>query len=260
MPHATSTDGVKIFYTTIGEGEPLLLAHGVAHTWQSWQDLGYVDALKDRYRLILIDARGHGESDVPPDPDAYAIPRHVTDILAVLEALAIERCHYWGYSLGATAGFAFAAQHPGRLNSLIAYGAHPYPVSRGPETLIDEDLRLLRQGMEAFVAMLDRIGVFEQYPDPAGRRARLLAADPGALISTIVALRASAGVAEQLACLTMPCLIILGEHESAHPRARQATAELPHGQFIPVPGAGHAMVHADLIMPHVEPFLAGLRP
>lgn len=260
MPHATSTDGVKIFYTTIGEGEPLVLVHGVAHTWQSWQDLGYVDALKDRYRLILLDCRGHGESDTPPDPDAYAMPRHVTDILAVLEALAIERCHYWGYSLGATAGFAFAAQHPERLNSLIAYGAHPYPVSRGPETLMDEDLRLLRQGMEAFVDMLDRIGVFAQYPDPAGRRARLLAADPEALISTIDALRANDGVGDQLARLTMPCLIILGEHESAHPQARRAAVELPNGQFIAVPAIGHAMAHADLILPHVDPFLAGLRP
>ena len=115
-----------------------------------------------------------------------------------------------------------------------------------------------RAGMDAFIAMLERAGVFEQYPEPAGRRARLLAADPQALIATIDALRADAGVGDQLARLTMPCLIILGEYGSAHEQARRAATALPNGAFVTIPGVGHAMAHADLVLPHVNLFLAHL--
>lgn len=73
MPHVTSTDGVRIFYTTTGKGDALVLSHGSTHTWESWRDLGYVDALKDHFRLVLIDSRGHGESDKPHDAAAYAL-------------------------------------------------------------------------------------------------------------------------------------------------------------------------------------------
>jgi pimeloyl-ACP methyl ester carboxylesterase len=60
MAFVTSTDGARIFYTTIGQGEPLVLCHGLTHTWQSWQDLRYVDDLKDQFRLRACANRRNG--------------------------------------------------------------------------------------------------------------------------------------------------------------------------------------------------------
>ena len=72
MPYATN-DGIRIHYEAEGDGPPLVLQHGFAWKVKSWAMAGYVDALKARYRLIRVDARGHGDSDKPHDPAAYSL-------------------------------------------------------------------------------------------------------------------------------------------------------------------------------------------
>jgi pimeloyl-ACP methyl ester carboxylesterase len=69
MPYADS-QGVRIHYQTVGTGPPIVLQHGFSESIEDWFDCGYVDALKLDYRLILVDARGHGGSDKPHDPRA----------------------------------------------------------------------------------------------------------------------------------------------------------------------------------------------
>ncbi len=58
-----------------GEGPALVLQHGFTESVVDWYEAGYIEALKPNYRLILIDARGHGSSDKPHDPDAYVLNR-----------------------------------------------------------------------------------------------------------------------------------------------------------------------------------------
>jgi pimeloyl-ACP methyl ester carboxylesterase len=86
MPYATNQN-VRIHDQGEGEGPPLVLQHGFSNSLESWYDAGYVHALRPDYRLILIDARGHGASDKPHDPDAYALQRRAGDIVAVLDHL-----------------------------------------------------------------------------------------------------------------------------------------------------------------------------
>ena len=83
MPYTTH-QGVRLHYQVEGEGPPLVLQHGFTDSLQTWYELGYVEALQRDYRLILVDARGHGHSDKPHDPDAYAMAVIVGDIVAVL--------------------------------------------------------------------------------------------------------------------------------------------------------------------------------
>ncbi|MGB8516046.1 MAG: alpha/beta fold hydrolase, partial [Pseudolabrys sp.] len=59
-----------------------------------------MDALKLHFRLVLVDARGHGASDKPHDRASYVWPISVADILAVVDDLDIERAAFWGYSMG----------------------------------------------------------------------------------------------------------------------------------------------------------------
>lgn len=79
MPHAWN-DKVRIHYEVEGSGPPLVLQHGITQTLDAWRRAGYVDALKSRYRLILVDARGHGASDKPHDPTAYRLASRAGDI------------------------------------------------------------------------------------------------------------------------------------------------------------------------------------
>ena len=113
MPYADN-DGVRIHYRVEGQGPPLVLQHGFSESVVDWYEAGYVDALRSDYRLILIDARGHGASDKPHDPDAYELERRVTDVVAVLDGLAIKKAVFWGYSMGGWIGFGTAtARRPG---------------------------------------------------------------------------------------------------------------------------------------------------
>ena len=65
MPFATN-QGTQIYYEVTGAGPPLLLFHGLTGSGVRWRDTGYVAGLQDHYQIILIDARGHGQSDKPP--------------------------------------------------------------------------------------------------------------------------------------------------------------------------------------------------
>jgi pimeloyl-ACP methyl ester carboxylesterase len=64
MPY-TNSQGVRIRYHIEGDGPPLVLQHGFTDSLESWYELGYVEALQHDYRLILVDARGHGASAKP---------------------------------------------------------------------------------------------------------------------------------------------------------------------------------------------------
>jgi pimeloyl-ACP methyl ester carboxylesterase len=103
MPYVPS-HGVRIHYQIVGNGPPLLLQHGFTDSLESWYEFGYVPALRPQYRLILLDARGHGRSEKPHEAPAYELQLFVADILAVLDHLRIAKAHYWGYSMGAASG------------------------------------------------------------------------------------------------------------------------------------------------------------
>ncbi len=103
MPFAVN-DGVRIHYEVEGEGSPLVLCHGLAMSLEVWRIWGFVEGLKDNYKLILIDARGHGYSDKPQDPEAYGIQSLVADVVTVLDDLNIEKAHFLGYSMGGRSG------------------------------------------------------------------------------------------------------------------------------------------------------------
>ena len=131
MPFVTAEDGVRIHYELDGsEGAtPLVLHHGVYARLESWRrhgDDSYVGRLRDRFRLILLDARGHGESDQPTRVEDYDFRMRVLDVVAVMRAAGAESAHFLGYSMGAHVGMSAAIYAPQRFRSLFLGGASPY--------------------------------------------------------------------------------------------------------------------------------------
>jgi pimeloyl-ACP methyl ester carboxylesterase len=70
MPYIDN-HGARIHYQVEGQGQPLVLCHGLSMTSEDWREYGYVTGLRDRYMLTLIDSRGYGASDKPHDPLDY---------------------------------------------------------------------------------------------------------------------------------------------------------------------------------------------
>ena len=121
MPYADN-NGIKIHYEVEGKGPPLVMQHGFGAFLEIWYDLGYVDALKDDFHLIMIDSRGHGTSEKPHDREAYSLALRVADVVAVLDHLNINTAHYHGYSMGGYIGWGIAKYAPDRFRSLIIGG------------------------------------------------------------------------------------------------------------------------------------------
>jgi len=154
MPYVDN-GGVRIHYRAEGQGPALVLQHGFTESVVDWYEAGYVERLRPDYRLVLIDARGHGASDKPHDPDAYLLNRRVSAVIAVLDALEIAKASYWGYSMGGWIGFGIAKYAKERIRALVIGGQHPYPRSMG--ALRQMVQRGIEQGSGAFVAAMEEM-------------------------------------------------------------------------------------------------------
>ncbi len=116
-------DGVRLYYEDHGSGPAVLLSHGYGATSQMWQD--QVAALKDRYRVIVWDLRGHGESDYPADPHLYSKRHTVADMAALLDQCGLERAVIGGHSLGGYSALAFHRVHSDRCAALMLFNCGP---------------------------------------------------------------------------------------------------------------------------------------
>lgn len=121
--------GVNIFYEIEGQGRPLLLQYGQYIPHEIWRHLGYVGALKNDFQLIMVDARGQGDSDQPVDIHAYTEEVMVGDLLCVMDHLGLQQAGYMGYSSGGGLGYGLACRAPERVSALIAWhwAAVDYP-------------------------------------------------------------------------------------------------------------------------------------
>ena len=127
MPHATTDDGVKLYYEEAGRGMPVIFVHEFAGDHRSWEP--QLRHFGQRFRAIAFNARGYPPSDVPSDVSAYSQNRAADDIAAVLDHLNISIAHVVGLSMGGFATLHFGFRHPSRARSLTVagcgYGAEP---------------------------------------------------------------------------------------------------------------------------------------
>jgi pimeloyl-ACP methyl ester carboxylesterase len=150
----TSDDGVKLFYEEAGAGIPIVFVHEFAGDYRSWEpQLRYFSR---RYRCIAFNARGYPPSDVPEDFERYSQARARDDILAVLDALNIQRGHIVGLSMGAFATLHFGMAHGKRALSLTVagggYGTHPAQYKQFQEDSKKHAAFIQREGMAKFAA------------------------------------------------------------------------------------------------------------
>jgi pimeloyl-ACP methyl ester carboxylesterase len=123
--HRIRADGVELAVLDEGEGAAVLLLHGFPDSSQLWRH--QIPALVGAgMRAIAPDLRGFGESERPEGVEEYAIARSVADMVAVLDALGVERAHVVGHDWGAGLAWALAAYAPARVERLVAMSVgHP---------------------------------------------------------------------------------------------------------------------------------------
>lgn len=255
MPYADN-DGIPTYYELEGSGPPLVMYHGLTGTGGRWRDCGYVDRLRDRYTLLLLDARGHGKSGKPHDPALCSRRQRAADVLAVLDAEGIERAAFWGHSLGGMVGFTLGHDHPDRIAALVLTGYNPFPMPPAEQAEVQGWIDGLRGGMESFVAGWET----NHGPLPADVRAKWLQNDHLALVASMEAWVAGSdgSQAAELPRIPVPTLLLVGTEEPFFAAAQRAADIMPAAVVVPLPGFDHlqTFLRADALLPHARPFLA----
>ena len=120
MPHATTPDGVKLYYEETGTGTPILFVHEYSGDWRSWEP--QMRFFARRHRCITYSFRGYPGSDVPADGAMYGQRHAVDDARHMLDHLEIASAHVVGLSQGAFATAHFGRTYSDRALSLTLAG------------------------------------------------------------------------------------------------------------------------------------------
>jgi proline iminopeptidase len=117
MPHFPSYDGTRLTYHEKGAGNPLICVPGGPFRASAY--LGDLGGLGAHRRLILLDHRGTGDSEVPTDPDTYRCVRVVEDVEALRAYLGLEKIDLLSHSAGGNILALYAARHPERVSRMV---------------------------------------------------------------------------------------------------------------------------------------------
>jgi pimeloyl-ACP methyl ester carboxylesterase len=143
------SNGVKIRFVIAGEGEAVVLLHGLTGRAESWgqnreRTAKTMPELAKSYRVIALDCRGHGQSEKPHDPKKYG-REMVEDVVRLLDHLKIKKVHVVGSSMGAWIAGTLLVTHPDRLLSVTLVGGGPW---FEPSKEFVASTALLIQGLE----------------------------------------------------------------------------------------------------------------
>lgn len=117
--------GLRMHVAEAGTGAPLVLLHGFPEHWWGWRKV--MPALAAHHRVVAPDLRGAGWTDAPSG--GYTEHQLVADIVALLDALELDRVHLAGLDIGGILGFRVCLARPERVRRFVCLGApHPYPV------------------------------------------------------------------------------------------------------------------------------------
>ena len=221
-------NGSDLFYEEHGSdarsGLLLVLVHGFGVTHRYWD--AAVGALSGRYRMVVYDARGHGQSGVPDDLEAYDETVFVDDLRALLDHLGIERAAIGGLSMGGNIALRFGMAYPERCaGSIVGAPGTGSDDARAWRRRCEVLGRLLRErGLDSFadavlasppVARFVSRGSEER----AWLRGQLTSHRAEGLMRTVLgeqATRPSIYALEgQIRSLAVPLLVVVGEHDEA---------------------------------------------
>jgi 3-oxoadipate enol-lactonase len=207
-----ASDGIRLGYCIDDFTDPwkeapvLLLLHaamGSARRYYAW-----VPPLSRHYRVVRMDLRGHGSSQVPPADRALALDRLVRDVIELMDHLNCANAHVVGNSAGGYLGQQLAMNHSERVRSLMLFGSTPGLKNSQAPSWIPQ---IQAKGMRAFLAEtiadrlpLDRVdpGLVEWFLDEAAKN------DP-AYIGKFVLLMASYDWSDQLGRIQCPTLVVV---------------------------------------------------
>jgi pimeloyl-ACP methyl ester carboxylesterase len=231
-------DGVRLRYDEAGGGEPIVLLHGFTSSYvENWVETGWVERLlREGFRVVGLDARGHGGSTKLYAPEDYETPVLASDVVAVLDRLGVGRAHAVGFSMGAGIALQIAMDHPSRVGAVVVAGIgdkairgfHDAGEIREIEAALKADPR---NGPGS-----DFAGRLRRNADRAGNDVRALAAffERGGWPGDLASIRD----------VSSPLLVVRAERDDFMPAADELLRRFP-ARSTTLEGCGHAAAVHD---------------
>ena len=166
-----NANGMRFHYLEWGnpDNPPMLLLHGFAQTCHSWDFVAL--GFSDNYRVIVLDQRGHGDSDWASDGD-YSPETQQEDISGVVNELGLDNFVLMGLSMGGRNSFTYAANNSGKVKALVVVDAAPQNMQQGTQNIrsfVQQDDEL--DSVDAFV---ERVLQYNPRRDPQQVRGSIL--------------------------------------------------------------------------------------
>jgi pimeloyl-ACP methyl ester carboxylesterase len=227
-----------------GDGAAVVLLHGFPFDRSMWRE--QAEALKDSYRVIAPDLRGHGRTTATGG--AATMEEMADDVAALLDELNIGRAVVGGLSMGGYVALAFCREYAGRVAALVLADTRPQPdteeARRGREKMVQ---LALGEGMAPIAdAMLPKMlapATLAGNPELVARvREMILNTNPEGAAAALRGMAARRDQTDLLPQLGVPALVLVGAEDSVTPPANaQAMHELmPGSRLVRIEGAGHA--------------------
>jgi 3-oxoadipate enol-lactonase / 4-carboxymuconolactone decarboxylase len=259
-----NANGVELFYETAGpESAPtVVFAHSVGCTLDIWD--AQFAALSDRYRLIRYDLRSHGRSQAVKAE--IEIEDLAEDLLGLLDALALDRVHLVGLSIGGMLGQAFALSHPERLNSLTLVSTTAYfpPL----EFWLDRSKTVRSKGMASVANLVIPRWFTEPFrqrePDVvAGFRRWFVDTDATGYARCCEAI-GRMDLRERIGAIATPTLIIVGAEDPATPpaMAEDLRQRIRGSEMVVISDASHiiSVERPEAVTAQIAAFLGRFEP
>ncbi len=234
---------VDLAYSDEGQGAPIVFLHAFPLNRTTWEP--QVAGLADRYRVITIDLRGHGESDAPMW--RYTLDQFAEDVKGLLDHLAISNATFVGLSMGGYILFALYRKYPTLIRALVLadtratadvpeakaarFSMAQVAYRRGASAIAD----LMIPKLLGPASLTHRKDLQEQL------RTVITGNQVSGIIGSLMAMEERPDSTPLLATLTMPTLVIVGEHDAASPpdEVEEMSRHVPVATFVVIPGAGH---------------------
>lgn len=235
--------GIELAYEVSGAGLPVVLLHGFPFNRTLWRE--QVEALRERYMVITVDLRGHGETQATEAPVTMEVM--AGDVAALLDSLRITRVVLGGLSMGGYVALAFYQLFPERVRALLLADTRPHADTDEARLNREETAaRALREGMKTIAdAMLPKLlapATHAERPEVVRRIGdMILHTSAQGAASALRGMAVRRDQAELLRRIDCPVLIIVGSLDAITP---PADAELMHreirnSRLEVIAGAGH---------------------
>lgn len=250
-------EGTRLFYEDTGTGKPLVLLHGLTSNHQMfYREIGY---LKDKFRIIALDSRGHGDSDRPAE---FTLDDHIADTIALLDYLKLDSVYVLGVSMGSYIAQGVAIKQPERVEKLILAATKSY----GEQSSMAEMFDRYKEQLEG-MSISEKLAISSQlifhdqeavnaWQKRIAKNSRMLNAGEQGAASA--ALR-DFDFRDDLKRITAETLVISGKHDGLNPpeKGRETAVLIPNADYMEFQDSGHAPnVEQDrLFLGVVEKFL-----